>query len=111
MKTFLMNEKKANIFVLVIGILVYPLGLWGTIIPGNVLYQMGLDDIMLLSILFAWIIAIVTFFISLTRVSVIRNIKSKIFWIGITLNVIYIVTPAIILIRAFLRLILFGEGV
>jgi len=109
MKSFFLNDKKMNILLLIIGIVIYPLGLWGVKISGNVLYQMGLDDIMLLSILFAWIIALIAFTISLTRLK--RNVKSRIFWMGYILNVIYLVTPGIILIRAFLRLVFFGEGV
>lgn len=33
--------------MLIIGILVYPFGLWGINIPSNILYHMGLVDIML----------------------------------------------------------------
>lgn len=102
------NDQKINIFILVIGILIYPLGLWGVRIPGNILYQLGLDDIMLLSILIAWIISLVTLLIHITRIQ--RNLKSKSYWIGFTLHVVYLLTPGIILIWAFLRLIFLGIG-
>jgi hypothetical protein len=107
-RTEICNDKKVNIFILVIGSLIYPLGLWGVKIPGNILYQLGLDDIMLLSILVAWIISLVTLLIHITRIQ--RNLKSKTYWIGFTLHVVYLLTPGIILIWAFLRLIFLGIG-
>jgi hypothetical protein len=94
--------------ILITGILIYPLGLWGVKIPGNILYELGLDDIMLLSILFAWIISLVATIVCLARIQ--KNLRSKVLWIGFILNFIYLVTPGIILIWAFLRLIIFGIG-
>ncbi len=108
MSKLLKNEKNINIIMLIIGILIYPLGLWGTNIPGNILYQMGLDDIMLLSILFAWIISLIVIIFNTFRMK--NNYKSKIYWIGFALNLVYLVAPGIILIWAFLRLIIFGIG-
>lgn len=105
---FLLKDKNINIIMLIIGILIYPFGLWGTNIPGNILYQMGLDDIMLLSILFAWIVSLIVVVFSTFRMR--NNYKSVIYWIGFALNVIYLVTPGIILIWAFLRLIILGIG-
>ncbi|PKK97962.1 MAG: hypothetical protein CVV57_09535 [Tenericutes bacterium HGW-Tenericutes-2] len=104
----LKDDRKINMIILITGILNYPLGLWGVKIPGNVLNELGLDDIMLLSILFAWIISLVATIVCLTRIQ--RNLRSKALWIGFILNFIYLVTPGIILIWAFLRLIIFGIG-
>lgn len=104
----LKKDKHMNIIMLIIGILIYPLGLWGVKIPGNILYQMGLDDIMLLSILSAWIISLIVVGFNTFRMK--NNYKSKIYWIGYALNLVYLVAPGIILIWAFLRLIIFGIG-
>jgi len=86
-----MNNKKYNLIVLSIGILLIPLATWSWNIPTKALNESGLMDLSALSMISAWLTAIIISIISSFRIK--KSYKEKLFWAGFILNLLIAVIP------------------
>ena len=86
-----MNNKKYNIIILSIGILLIPLATWSWNIPTKALNESGLMDLSALSMISAWLTAIIISIISSFRIK--KSYKEKLFWAGFILNLLIAVIP------------------
>lgn len=93
-----MKIDKTNLILLIIGVVIYPLGMWGWGIPTNVLYRLDIQDLMVSSGVLAWGISAVSCFIIAIRF---RNYYKEVtFWIGLILNYIFFIAPIAFIIYA-----------
>lgn len=84
-------NNSANAVFIAIGIFIYPLGLWGTVIPSNILHEHNLDSLFVFSMIIAWMISAAISIVNLFRIKEMR--KKAIFWIGYVLNFLYFIFP------------------
>lgn len=97
-----MRSDKTNLILLVISIVIYPIGMWGWLIPSNELYRLGLQDFKVMSEVFAWGISVISCIIIAIRYK--KHQKELIFRIGAILSYLFLVIPVILVLYAYIIL-------
>lgn len=90
------NDQQKNIVILIFGIAVFPMGLWGMFIPTNILNRTGLQNLVFISFFWTFLASVAINFLNISRFK--TNKKRISFWIGLILNYIYAILSVLIIV-------------
>lgn len=88
-----MNQRKINIIILLLGVLICLLGLWGWFISELYLNKYNLKRLAYNSLIVGWRVSVIISFINMFRLK--SNAKDLSYWLGFILILLYALLPVL----------------